>query len=59
MEEKKMERRQADRRVSGRTPPFPLLTVSGRVMDDRRKQPDRRINNIQALFLGVIKGDRQ
>ena len=54
-----MERRQADRRVSGRTPPFPLLTVSGRVMDDRRKQPDRRINNIQALFLGVIKGGRQ
>jgi hypothetical protein len=54
-----MERRKADRRVSATTPPFPLLTVYGRIMDDRRKQPDRRINNIQALFLGVIDGDRQ
>lgn len=54
-----MERRKADRRVSSTTPPFPLLTVHGRIMDDRRKQPDRRINNIQALFLGVIDGDRQ
>jgi hypothetical protein len=54
-----MERRKADRRVSSTRPLFPLLTVYGRVMNDRRKQPDRRINNIQALFLGVIDGDRQ
>ena len=54
-----MERRKVDRRVSATTPSFPLLTVHGRVMDDRRKQADRRINNIQALFLGVIDGDRR
>jgi hypothetical protein len=54
-----MERRKADRRVSATTQFFPLLTVYGRIMEDRRKQPDRRINNIQALFLGVIDGDRK
>ena len=54
-----MERRREDRRVSAKTPPFPLMTVSGRIMEDRRKQPDRRISNIQALFLNVIDGDRQ
>jgi hypothetical protein len=52
-----MERRNTDRRVSVITAAFPLLTVSGRIMEDRRKQADRRINNIQALFLGVISGD--
>jgi hypothetical protein len=54
-----MERCKVDRRISAATPPFPLLTVHGRIMEDRRKQPDRRINNIQALFLGVIDGDRK
>lgn len=54
-----MERRREDRRVSATTPPFPLMTVSGRIMEDRRKQPDRRISNIQALFLNVIDGERQ
>ncbi len=54
-----MEKRKSERRVSSTTPPFPLLTVHGRVMEDRRKQPDRRINNIQALALDIIDGDRQ
>jgi hypothetical protein len=49
-----MEKRSKDRRVSTITPRFPLLTVSGRIMDDRREQPDRRINNIQVMFLDVI-----
>jgi hypothetical protein len=53
-----MERRKDERRISAITPAFPLMTVAGRVMDDRRKQPDRRIHNIQALFLDVINGDR-
>lgn len=53
-----MERRKDERRVSATTPAFPLMTVAGRVMEDRRKQPDRRIHNIQALFLDVINGDR-
>ena len=53
-----MERRKEDRRLSVITPAFPLMTVRGRIMVDRRKQPDRRINNIQALFLNVINGDR-
>ena len=52
-----MERRKEERRVSATTRAFPLMTVAGRVMEDRRKQPDRRIHNIQALFLDVI-GDR-
>lgn len=54
-----MERRREDRRVAETTPPFPLMTVSGRIMEDRRKQPDRRISNIQALFLNVIDGERR
>ena len=54
----KMERRKDDRRVSATTPPFPVMTVTGKISEDRRKQPDRRINNIQALFLNVIDGDR-
>ena len=53
-----MERRKEDRRTSVTAPEFPLMTVTGRVMQDRRRQPDRRINNIQALFLNVIDGDQ-
>ena len=59
MEGAKLEKLKADRRVSERTTLFTLLAVSGRVMDAWLKQPDRRTNNIQALFLGVINGDRQ
>ncbi|MEJ2136516.1 MAG: hypothetical protein P8X86_14900 [Desulfofustis sp.] len=54
-----MEKRKSERRVSIRTPSFPILTVFGRILDDRRKQADRRINNIQALALDIIDGDRQ
>lgn len=50
--EGEVERRIKDRRVSEITPVFPLLTVKGRIMDDRRVLPDRRINNIQVRFLG-------
>ena len=53
-----MERRKEERRISVTIPLFPLKTVTGRVMQDRRRQPDRRINNIQALFLNVIDGDQ-
>jgi hypothetical protein len=51
-----MERREKERRAFGGVQQFPLLTVSGRVMEDRRRQPDRRLNNIRAMFLGVISG---
>jgi hypothetical protein len=49
-----MQRRTKDRRVSTITPPFPLLTVLGRIMEDRRVLPDRRINNIQVKFLNDV-----
>jgi hypothetical protein len=54
-----MEKRKSERRVATRTPSFPILTVFGRILDDRRKQADRRINNIRALILNIIDGDRQ
>jgi hypothetical protein len=47
----RMERRAKERRANIINPVFPLLTVFGRIMDDRRKQPDRRLNNIQVKFL--------
>jgi hypothetical protein len=53
-----MERRKGDRRASAIRPSFPLLTVSGRVMEDRRNHADRRVNSIRALFLDIIKGGR-
>ena len=37
-----MERRKSVRRASTAAPPFPLLTVHGRIMEDRRERPDRR-----------------
>ena len=51
-----MERREKERRAFGGVQQFPLLTVSGRVMEDRRRQPDRRLSNIRVMFLGVISG---
>jgi hypothetical protein len=51
-----MERREKERRVFGGVQQFPLLTGSGCVMEDRRRQPDRRLNNIRVMFLGVISG---
>ena len=53
-----MERRKQQRRVSPRTPVFPILTVYGRIIDDRRKQADRRLNDIRTLILEVIEGQR-
>ena len=53
-----MERRKQERRVSARNPAFPILTVYGRIVDDRRKQADRRLNEIKTLFLEIIQGQR-
>ena len=50
-----MERRAKERRANIINPVFPLLTVFGRIMDDRRKQPDRRLNNIQVKFLAEVQ----
>lgn len=47
-----MERRNYDRRVSTTTPAFPLVTTHGRILEDRRKQPERRVDNPEPLFLG-------
>ena len=48
-----MERRKQERRAFTATPDFPLLTLSGRIVEDRRRQADRRLNNIKIMFLGI------
>ena len=48
-----MERRKKERRKFTAAAQFPLLTTSGRILDDRRRQPDRRLNSIKAVFLGI------
>ena len=48
-----MERRKRERRAFNAAPNFPLLTLSGRIVEDRRRQPDRRLNNIKVMFLGI------
>ena len=54
-----MERRKQERRAFNAAPNFPLLTLSGRIVDDRRRQPDRRLNNIEVMFLGVARSAAQ
>ena len=51
-----MERRKNERRGFNAAPEFPLLTLSGRIVEDRRRQPDRRLNNIKVMFLGIATG---
>ena len=46
-----MERRKHDRRSFESAPPFPFWTPTGWVLEDRRKRPDRRLNNIEVEFL--------
>jgi hypothetical protein len=48
-----MERRKEERRTFDAVPSFPLLTLSGQIEEDRRRQPDRRLNNIKVMFLGI------
>jgi hypothetical protein len=50
----RMNRRVKERRVFVKTPPFPIMTVHGRIMDDRRRFPDRRLNSIQVMALDYI-----
>jgi hypothetical protein len=46
-----MERRKNERRIFRTVSGFPLITSSGRIVDDRRRQPDRRLNNIEVTLL--------
>ena len=54
-----MERRKQERRVTTVTPPFPLLTLSGKIVENRRVQPDRRLNNIKVQYFGNISEARE
>jgi hypothetical protein len=47
-------RKGKDRRRTVQNSFFPLLTSEGPVLQDRRRQPDRRLNNIKAVFLNRI-----
>lgn len=48
-----MDRRKPERRALETAADFPLLTLSGRIMGDRRRQPDRRLNKIRVMFPGI------
>jgi hypothetical protein len=49
--EQTMERRIIERRGFHSTPDFPLVTPSGEIVEDRRRQPDRRLNSIEVAYL--------
>ena len=53
-----MKRRINERRINTIKPSFPLLTVFGRIIEDRRKQPDRRLNNIHVKFVRKSKMEK-
>ena len=45
-----MERRNKERRELTAAVEFPLTTTSGQLVEDRRRQPDRRLNNIEVTY---------
>lgn len=45
------ERRELERRSFESMPPHPLWTAEGWVIENRREQPDRRLNNIALEIL--------
>jgi len=47
-------RKGKDRRRTFQNCFFPLLTREGPVLQDRRRQADRRLNSIKTVFLGRI-----
>ena len=46
-----MERRHNERREFTAAQEYPLMTAAGLIVKDRRRQPDRRLNNIEVTFL--------
>jgi len=45
-----MERRNKERRELTAAVEYPLMTGSGQIVEDRRRQPDRRLNNIEVTY---------
>jgi hypothetical protein len=51
-----MERRHNERREFTSAQEFPLMTAAGLIVKDRRRQPDRRLNNIEVTYLELAMG---
>jgi hypothetical protein len=51
-----MERRHNERREFTAAQEFPLMTAAGLIVKDRRRQPDRRLNNIEVTYLELGVG---
>jgi hypothetical protein len=51
-----MERRQNERREFTVAQEFPVRTAAGLIVKDRRRQPDRRLNNIEVTYLELAVG---
>ena len=54
-----MERRNNERREFTAAREFPLMTAAGLIVKDRRRQPDRRLNNIEVIYLELAGGTFQ
>ena len=54
-----MERRHNERREFSAAQAFPLMTAAGMIVKDRRRQPDRRLNNIEVTYLELAGGAYQ
>ena len=46
-----MERRIIERRGFHTAEDYPISTPLGEIVEDRRRQPDRRLNNIEVTYL--------
>ena len=49
------ERRKTERRSFEKAPPFPFRTSEGWVFEDRREQPDRRLNSLDAEIIAPFE----
>ena len=54
-----MERRNNERREFTASREFPLMAATGLIVKDRRRQPDRRLNNIEVTYLELAGGAYQ
>ena len=54
-----MERRKSERREFCTAPDFPLITRTGQIEKDRRRQPDRRLNSIEVTYMDFNVGALQ
>lgn len=54
-----MERRKSERREFCTAPAFPLITRTGQIEKDRRRQADRRLNSIEVTYMDFNVGALQ